>query len=96
MRDLPVCHAAPPSAASRPSRARHTSYYAHQSVLRRGSTRVLYVQTDKAVVIISHRRPARSSHGGSHEALTARLGRPPFGFTSPAHQRQFSDHSSRE
>ena len=96
MRDFFVCHAPPPSAACRPSRARHTSYLPRQSVLRRGCTRVLHIQTDKTVVAISYGRPARSSYGGSHEALAARVRRPPFWFTSPAHQRQLPDHTSRE
>src|SRR6266404_5568715 len=96
MRDLPTYHAPSPSTASRSSRTRHTAYHARQSVLRCGGPRIHCTQTDTAVVVIPHRRPACSSHSGFHETLTTRLGRPPFGFTNSSHERQCPDHTCRE
>ena len=87
MRDLSGRHATSPFAPDGTCRARHSSNHPHQSILRRGCSRIHRISISGVVVIATpHGGSACSPHGNIYAASTTRSGCPPFGRTSSTYR----------
>jgi hypothetical protein len=75
-------HTTSPFAPDGTCRARRMSNYPHQSVSRRGSSRIHRISIFSLIVIASHGGSACSPHGNIDAPCTTRSRCPPFGFTT--------------
>ena len=82
MRDLSGRHTASPFAPDGTGRARHSSNHPHQSILRRGSSRIHRISIFSVVIATPHGGPACSPQCNFYAASTTRSRCPPFGLTS--------------